>query len=175
MGNLPQNRIKPSPPFLNTGIDYLGPIFTRDRRARGYKTFKSYVCLFICFATKAIHLEAVSDHTTESFLAALKRFISRRGMSQTIYSDNATNFVGAKNELKRLRELIIKNADNFVRSLSNEGNEIEWKFIPPKSPHFGGLWESNVKLVKSHMTRVIGNNIFTFEELSIFWVKSRLY
>ena len=47
-------------------------------------------------ATKAVHIEVVSDLTTEAFIGALKRFTARRGKPSNIYSDNATNFVGAK-------------------------------------------------------------------------------
>lgn len=166
MGDLPENRITPSAPFLNTGVDYAGPVYTRDRRARGYKKFKSYICLFICLATKAIHLDLVSDLTAEAFLACLRRFISRRGKPKSIYSDNGTNFVAANRKIKEFYTLIKNEASNIVKMLSNEDIPIEWHFIPPRAPHFGGLWESNIKLVKSHLAKVVGENIFTFEELS---------
>lgn len=164
MGDLPTLRVQPAPPFYNCGVDYAGPFFTRDRRARGYKKYKSYVCLFVCFSTKAIHLELVSDLTSEAFLSSLRRFIARRGVPHSIHSDNGTTFVGANTELQNLTKLINQQSDAIISKLANEGKSINWHFIPPKSPHFGGLWESNVKLVKSHLTRVIGINILTFEE-----------
>ncbi|XP_033314650.1 uncharacterized protein LOC117213411 [Bombus bifarius] len=55
---------------------------------------------------KAVHIELVSDLTSEAFIAALRRFIARRGFCVTIYSDNGTNFVGANNELRELRNLL---------------------------------------------------------------------
>nr|XP_033204607.1 uncharacterized protein LOC117165281 [Bombus vancouverensis nearcticus] len=55
---------------------------------------------------KAVHIELVSDLTSEAFIAALRRFIARRGFCVTIYSDNSTNFVGANNELRELRNLL---------------------------------------------------------------------
>ena len=61
---------------------------------------KAYICVFICFSTKAVHLEAISDITTDAFLASLRIFIARRGKAQSISSDNGTNFVRAKRQLK---------------------------------------------------------------------------
>ena len=42
------------------------------------------------------------DLTTESFLAAFHRFVSRRCLPSEMHSDNGTNFVGATRELKDL-------------------------------------------------------------------------
>ena len=117
--------------------------------------------MFICQARKAVHLELVSDLSTQSFLAALRRVISRRGKPTQICSDNATNFVGANNELRKLVKL---HSNTIVNSLAHGGKDIEWKFIPPISPHFGGLWEENIKIVKNHLSKVIGQSILTFEE-----------
>jgi hypothetical protein len=75
-----------------------------ESRGRGKRALlKSYIAIFVCFTTKAIHIELVTELTTAEFLAALRRFIARRGLPQNIYSDNATNFVGANNELIELK------------------------------------------------------------------------
>lgn len=42
----------------------------------------------------------------------------------------------------------------------------QWKVIPSVSADFGGIWEAGIKAVKFHLKRVIGETIFTFEELS---------
>lgn len=164
MGNLPNYRITPSYPFYHCGVDYAGPFLTRDRRSRGYKTYKAYMCLFICLSTKAIHLELVSDLSSDAFIAALRRFIARRGQPHSMYSDNGTNFVGANAELKRLYDLVLKESQKINRETAKDGKEIKWNFIPPKSPHFGGLWEAHIKSVKNHLSRILGQSIFTFEE-----------
>jgi hypothetical protein len=78
----------------------LSPISLSETKGRGKKQFKGYFCVFVCFATKAIHLEYVLDLTTEAFIGTLKRFVSRRGMPTDIYSDCGSNFVGADKELK---------------------------------------------------------------------------
>ncbi|XP_050315358.1 uncharacterized protein LOC126749716 [Anthonomus grandis grandis] len=161
MGNLPKTRITPSRPFSVSGVDYAGPFSLRDRKGRNFRTNKAYIALFVCFATKAIHLELVSDLTSECFLAALYRFMSRRGKCIQIYSDQGTTFVGALNELN---SFLKGHSSTISDKLANQG--IQWNFIPPRAPHFGGLWESSVKSVKFHLKRVVGSLSLTFEDFS---------
>ncbi|XP_011860375.1 PREDICTED: uncharacterized protein LOC105557675 [Vollenhovia emeryi] len=165
MGQLPADRITPKRPFFVIGVDFAGPVTTLVNRGRGRKTNKSYISLFICFTTKAIHIEAVSDLSSASFIAALRRFAGRRGHPQCIYCDNATNFVGAKNELTEMCELI-KRENREIMDEFCIPNNVEWKFIPPSAPHMGGLWEAGVKSCKFHLKRIIGGSLLTFEELS---------
>ncbi|GFX28646.1 integrase catalytic domain-containing protein [Trichonephila clavipes] len=93
-------------------------------------------------ASKAVHLEIVSDLTTDAFLATLKRFVARRGKCATI-SDNTKNFVGANRELKRLHNLLKFPEEKLSSYLSSEG--ISWNFMPPRAPNFGGLWEAGIE------------------------------
>ncbi|XP_043496423.1 uncharacterized protein LOC122520399 [Polistes fuscatus] len=153
MSDLPASRLLPNRPFIHTGVDFCGPLFIKERQHRNRGRAKIYVAVFVCFSTKAVHLELVNDLTTEAFLAALRRFMARRGKCSDIYSDNATNFVGAANELEA----------RVSRSLVNEG--IKWHFIPPRSPHFGGLWEAAVKSFKYHLVRIIGETLLSYEAL----------
>ncbi|XP_072400933.1 uncharacterized protein [Diabrotica undecimpunctata] len=161
MSYLPIDRMRPSRPFSMCGTDYAGPFKLRDRKTRNYKVQKCYICLFVCFSTKAVHLELVSDLTTECFIASLRRFTAQRGICRKLFPDHGTNFMGAKNELRKFFEI---NSDKIQTRLSQES--IDWRFIPPNSPHFGGLWEAGVKSVKHHLRRSIGENILTFEEFS---------
>lgn len=113
------------------------------------------MCVMVCFATKAVHLEVVSDLSTAAFIGCLKRFVARRGVPARIFSDNGTNFFGASNQLKELGELFKtkEHMEQVHRHCLNRG--IEWKFIPPRSPHFGGLWEAAVKSMKLHLVKVM--------------------
>ncbi|XP_076301650.1 uncharacterized protein LOC143219633 [Lasioglossum baleicum] len=164
MGNLPAARITPTRPFFRAGIDYAGPIQLRAGRGRGQRTSKGYIAVFICLATKAVHLEAVSDGSTETFLAALKRFIARRGRCAELYSDCGRNFIGANHELRALLRESTQQGGGTFAAASREG--IVWKFNPPSAPHFGGIWEAAVKSVKHHLRRIIGEQILSFEELT---------
>ncbi|GFW77406.1 integrase catalytic domain-containing protein [Trichonephila clavipes] len=113
--------------------------------------------------SQAIHLEIVSDLTTEAFLAALKRFVARRGRPIEIHSDNGRNFVGANNELRKILKALFKGKmEGIMDFLSKE--QIKWNFNPPSAPHFGSLWEVGVKSLKYHLKRVIGNSILSHEE-----------
>ncbi|GJQ85817.1 hypothetical protein Trydic_g10267 [Trypoxylus dichotomus] len=144
MGDLPKERLTPTRPFNSIGINFTGLLYNKD---------------------SAVHIELVGDLTTENFLNALKRFVARRGLCPNLYSDNSTNFVGAKNELRDIYSWIratIKEREikDFLLQI-----EINW-MLRPRSPHFGGLWESNIKCIKGHLLNVVGNAHLTYEQLS---------
>ncbi|XP_036322129.1 uncharacterized protein LOC118736136 [Rhagoletis pomonella] len=141
MGQLPVERLTPSRPFARCGIDFCGPSNVY-LRIRGKTPYKAYIAIFICLATKAVHIELVSDLSTDAFLSSLKRMIGRRGLPSDIFCDNATNFVGACNKLAEL-----------------------------KAPHFGGIWEAAVKSAKGHLNRSIRNARLSFEELTTVLVE----
>ena len=166
MGDLPSVRVRQSRPFNNVGVDYCGPFYIKEKKWRNQKFIKCYVAIFICMAVKAVHIEIVEDLTTESFLAALSRFISRRGVSENIYSDNGTQFKGANNKLEELYKLF--QTSEFKKDLVSYTNKfkIKWHFIPPEAPNFGGLWESNVKQFKHHFKRVAADKRFTIMEFA---------
>lgn len=166
MGSLPAARVRTSRPFKNTGVDYCGPIFIREGRRRNAKKSKAWIAVFVCLATKAVHIELVTDLTAEGFLSALKRFMGRRGKPSDIFSDNGTNFVGANHELKELREMLNRRdtRHRFINEMNAE--EITWHFIPPRAPNFGGLWEAAVQSMKHHLRRIAVDGSLTFEEAS---------
>lgn len=164
MGSLPSPRVTPSRPFSNCGIDYAGPIYVKEGTLRKSKLIKAYICVFVCFATKAAHLELVSDLTTHSFLNCLKRFCSRRGKPKHIYSDNGLNFVGADNYFHELYDLLNSKEHNETVASFLARDLISWHFIPARAAHMGGLWEAMVKSVKFHLRRVLQNSSLTFEE-----------
>lgn len=117
----------------------------------------------MCFLTKAVHLAV--DMTTESFISCLKRFIARRGLPKKIFCDNGSNFVGAHNLLKELGDMVKHKQSQEEIEQYCQDHEIEWKFMPPRSPHFGGLHESAVKSAKWHLRKVLHSAEFTYDEL----------
>lgn len=162
LGNLPAPRVtRPSKCFAHCGLDYAGPIRIRPSAGRGRTSHKAYIALFVCLATRAIHLELVGDYSTNAFLNVLTRFCSRRGLPEAIYSDNGTTFVGADKELAAAHQTTLRDV-NFINKTVSDG--IAWHFIPPSAPHFGGLWEAGVRSMKHHIRRVLGDCTLTFEE-----------
>ncbi|CAK9797165.1 hypothetical protein ANTQUA_LOCUS1055 [Anthophora quadrimaculata] len=164
MGDLPESRLVPTRPFEIVGIDYCGPFLIKERKFRNQAKLKCYVAVFVCFTTKAVHLELATDLTSESCLGTLKRFFARRGKPRRIYTDNATNFVGVKNEIAETRAFLLSDdhKNKTQRFLTQEN--VEWYFTPPRSPHFGGLWEAAVKSFKRHLYKTIGDTLLTFEQ-----------
>ena len=161
MADLPAERVTASRRFSKCGIDFAGPFSMKDRAGN---TEKIYISLFVCLSTKAVHMELVTSLTKEDCLFAIKRFISRRGMPEKILTDNGTNFLGARSDLIKLKALLDK--DDTGNSLVNFVNErnCEWLTIPPRAPHFGGLWEAAIKSMKRHMRRIIGLKVLSHEE-----------
>lgn len=102
MGDLPAPRVIPSRPFLNTSIDYAGPVWLRAIKDRGLKASKAFITVFICLSSRAVHLDVASDYSADVFLAALRRFVARRALCRTLYNDCSTNFVGVDAQLKAL-------------------------------------------------------------------------
>lgn len=168
MGNLPADRVRALRPFKICGVDFCGPVNV-TLKIRGRPPSKIYIAVFVCFTSKAVHLELVSDLTSNSFILCLKRFIGRRGYPDKIYSDNATNFVGAARELQELEDAFHKNTVKIASYAASKG--VDFICIPPRAPHFGGLWEAAVKSAKGLLLRTVGNALLTTEELQTVLVE----
>ena len=165
MGQLPSSRLNPDYAFFHVGLDFAGPYLIREGYIRRPTRIKTYLAVFVCFKTKAVHLEIVKDASTESLISCLKRFCSRRGRPLVIHSDNGTNFIGAKNDLAELYSTLqTEKTQNTINSYLLQ-QKVSWETIPVKAPHFGGLWEAAVKSAKFHLKRVLGEQAFTYDEL----------
>ncbi|XP_055614772.1 uncharacterized protein LOC129761093 [Toxorhynchites rutilus septentrionalis] len=163
--DLPTTRVTPTRPFAVCGIDYCGPVYIKSP-VRNRTPTKAYIAIFVCFATRAVHIDLVSDMSTPAFMAALRRFVSRSGKMKEIHSDNGTAFKGAANELHRLYAMLKSNQTERKQILDwCAENEIIWRFIPPRAPRFGGLWEAAVKSAKYHLLREIGNVNVGYEDM----------
>ena len=128
-------------PFTSVGMDMAGPLYIKRGNTRKPAIVKSYVALFICMYTRAVHLELVCDLSTDSFLAAFSRFTARRGKPSEGTSHNGSNVTRTRTELMELKQFFnqVKSSDGI--ELLSIKYEMSWKFSPARTPHFGELWE----------------------------------
>lgn len=166
IGQLPIERVTPGSVFEHTGNDYAGPVYVKLGHVRKPIFVKAYIGIFISLSVKAVHIELISDLTSAAFLACLRCFVARRGKPIKMWSDHGSNFVGTSRELKDLAIFLEKQKESGEVSDFCTSQGIEWSFVPERAPHFGGLWESVVKSVKTHLKRVLGEARLTFEEFS---------
>ena len=193
MAPLPEDRIKPAPPFTNVGLDFAGPLFLKDSGE------KAYICLFTCAVTRAIHLELVSNMTVERFLLALRRMVARRGMCSIIYLRSyprntlrvseqhdcgavspclktngarrgmcsiiwSDNAKTFKSGYKHLQQCWgVLEADKTQDALSER--KIKWKYIS-RSPWWGGFYERLVKSVKTPLKKIFAKAMLDAEQLT---------
>ncbi|GFT30190.1 integrase catalytic domain-containing protein [Trichonephila clavipes] len=122
MGNLPYERVNMAPPFSITGLHLEGLYFVTYKNQRKGVLNKIYVCVCICFVTRTIHLEILSDLTSDAIIATLKRFMSRRGKCSKIFTDNATNF-DANSQLKSFYKTLNIPDQNLAAYFTEEGIE----------------------------------------------------
>ena len=165
MGHLPANRTRPEAPFTIAGLDFAGPLITVRGNSCRPTLMKTYVCLFVCFGTKAVHLELCCDPSSETFLEAFRRFSNCRRQPAHIYCDNGQNFVGAVRELKEVTKLLQSTELCRKVSLLPATQAIQWHFSPARSPYFGRLWEAAVRLMKLQLKKIVGHLCLTYPQL----------
>ena len=153
-----------SHPFAYTGVDYFGPLMIRQKRSN----VKRYGCLFTCLTTRTVHLEVSVDLSSDAFINALRRFLSRRGPVVHIYSDNGTNLVGAE---RILRESIQQWNPHQIHDFLLQ-NEIQWTFNPPTASHMGGAWEKMIRSVRRILTSLTADRTLNDDQLHTFLLEA---
>ena len=153
MAELPKERVEPSPPFTYCGVDLFGPLYVKE----GRKELKRYGLLFTCMTSRVIHLEVCNTMGTDSFLNALRRFICRRGPIRQLRADQGSNFIGAKREL---REALNEMDQDKIKSdlLKRNCDWMEFNFNAPKASHIGGVWERQIRTLRSVLTALLEKN-----------------
>ena len=150
---LPDFRVKRSQPFEHVGMDFAGPLYVYDDRNSPAK--KTWILLLTCAVTRAVHLELVTDLTTEAFIRGFRKFTARRGMPGHIVTDNGQTF---------------KAADRYFRAVAKALDRVtqgpKWSFNLERAPWWGGMFERLVKSVKGVLRKTIGSARLTTDELS---------
>ena len=162
MSDLPSFRVNQGQPFEVSAVDYFGPF---DMKTGYRRKKKAYGAVFTCLATRSTHVELVSNLTTQSFLLALTRFVSRWDQPKEMRSDNGSNFVGAANVL---REMIEQWRDDNVEKQQLKDfcskNGFKWSFSTPLASHHNGCVESMIKSVKLVLNKIVQRNLLNEEE-----------
>ncbi|KRZ96583.1 hypothetical protein T08_4027 [Trichinella sp. T8] len=142
----------------NTGLDLAGPLPTRN----GKTVKKSYILIFTCMTTRAVHLEVASDMTVVRVMGAIRRFIARRGKPRILQSDNFRSFKQLDQELQLL--LVKKMTDCLEKEQS--AHRIQWKFITERAPWMGGYLERLIRSIKNSLHKVLPKALVDEEGLS---------
>ncbi|XP_023314139.1 uncharacterized protein LOC111693556 [Trichogramma pretiosum] len=165
---LPAVRVTPGRPFQVTGLDYAGPLPILFSKGRKAPSTKGYIAIFICMVVRAVYVEVVSDLTTSQALVGEQDPTPESpGVELRAESNRRCLLYRWPGASRELRELFSKSSPLLERASNRlQKRGIVWTFIPPRAPHFGGLWKAAVRSFKYHFRRVIGDTRLTFEELS---------
>ena len=152
MADLPEDRLEPSPPFTYSAVDLFGPFLVKEGRSKR----KRWGAMFVCMVSRAIHIEVVTSLTTDSFINAYRRFISRCGPIRQLRCDRGTNFVGAKNGLdaERIRQKLLADDCNFF----------DFKMNFPHASHMGGAWERMIRSARNALSFLLASQPCTLDE-----------
>nr|XP_054587464.1 uncharacterized protein LOC129152993 [Nothobranchius furzeri] len=155
MGDLPSDRIEPTPPFTCVGMDCFGPLYVKD----GRKELKRYGLILTCLCSRAIHIEVVDDLSTDSFINALRAFIAIRGNVRQLRCDRGTNFVGAQREFA-----------NLMKDMDQEKFKAfgcDFLMNPPSASHMGGVWERQIRTIRSVLSAILDRSARRLDSTSL--------
>src|SRR4029434_7397694 len=125
--------------------------------------YKRYGLLFTCLCSRAVHIEMLEDLTTDAFINALQCFIAIRGAIRHIRSDQGTNFVGAKGEFERaLKEFDEERVAAYLAT-----KQCDFCFKTPGASHVGGIWERQIRTVRSVMSTVLAQCVGRLNDASL--------
>ncbi|XP_029596472.1 uncharacterized protein LOC115179216 [Salmo trutta] len=143
MADLPKERMETTPPFTYCGMDCFGPFYAKD----GRRELKRYGLLLTCMGSRAVHIEMLNDLTTDAFINALRSFIAIRGNVRQIRCDQGSNFIGAR------REFVDARKEMDQERLKELG--CEFIMNTPSSSHMGGVWERQIRTIRSVLTSIL--------------------
>jgi hypothetical protein len=160
MAPLPAERLKPSPAFHYTMVDYFGPFPLKgevNKRSQG----RGYGVLFTCLYTRAVYADVAHDYSTDGFLTVFRRFVTIRGYPSKIYSDNGSQLVRASKELKDAIKVL--KWDVICKFGAETG--MLWKFSAADAPWQNGCVEILIKAIKKSIKLAVGAQVLRYSEM----------
>ena len=150
MADLPEARVTPTPPFTEVSIDPFGPFMVTQGRSRA----KRYGLMITCMYTRGVHIELLYHLTTDSLIIGLRSFMGMRGPVRRIYSDQGTNLMGARTEMKRFYDLVL---DPRLKMFLDQNDCVaEWCFQAPHASHTGGVHERMIGIARNILEVMFG-------------------
>lgn len=105
----------------------------------------------------------LDDLSTDSFINALRCFISIRGAVRQLRCDQGSNFVGARNEFREaLKQCDTKLLENFLSEM-----QCEFVFNAPSASHAGGVWERQIRTVRNVLNATFAESSGRLDDASL--------
>jgi hypothetical protein len=142
--------------FDVSAIDVAGPYYIKIERS----IVKRWLLVICCATVGAIHCEMIDSMDTSSFLLAIERFLAVRPPLSVFLTDNGTNFRGGKTALENKPA-----KDQIDLEKAQEHFNLEFRFAPPKAPHFQGLVKRFVGAAKAALRSAVRAHTLTDKEL----------
>ena len=120
------------------------------------ESYKVWIILFTCLASRAVHFEVVRNLECDTFLLAFRRFCAQNGYVNLLFCDQAKAFIKAGKELGDLK---FDGSDQDPRASLQSQMNCVFKFSSPISPWQGGIYESLVKSCKEVLIKTLGSHI----------------
>jgi hypothetical protein len=145
--------------FQSVAIDLFGPV-EYQQHMKKRQVGKGWGVVFMCTTTSALHVEFMDTYSTDSFLMALRRFMSIRGTPTRFQSDRGKQLVAAAKQVATW---------DFKEVFQWAGKKgIEWTLVPTGDQHFNGQAERMIGLIKQQLWRTFeGKKLMHEETLTI--------
>ena len=137
-------------PFQYIGLDYFGPLYTKQTDENHAYSRKVWLYLFTCVAVRTIHLEVVADLSAEKIFLVLRRFFFQTPKAITSSSVDV------------VRENAIRDLDVQPHNVEKR---IKWSFIVKLSPWMGGFYGRLVGINKKTLRKAIKKACLTMLQL----------
>merc|ERR1712030_195280 len=159
MGKHPIDRVCPTPPFQKVSVDMVGHFWVKPTKASD-RSIKTWVLMYLCDVSKALHTEIVESCSAESMINSLRSCFSIRNTPFQITADPGRNFVGAKSKIQAREQQMSREPQEEVKGY---WPSVNWIILPPEAPWKNGSVEALIKQLKSSLKMLPSQNLTLLE------------
>ena len=146
MSMIKEESLTVCPPFTYISLDFAGPLIIKGA-VNARASMKCWILVYCCRSTKAVEILPTCGYSTQSFLLRHEEFVARHGPPQSIVSDRGSQLVSAGLVLAKKKDVVSPSEWDWSQ-ITRKNQASNWHFVPIGSPHFNGLPESTVKILK---------------------------